>query len=46
MERLCQYNATAGEYKLGLENLAEPFNFLSHNESKAFSKDVSCARFF
>jgi hypothetical protein len=32
--------------KLGLENLAQAFSFFSHNESKALSKNVSCARFF
>jgi hypothetical protein len=32
--------------ELGLENLAQPFSFFSHNKSKALSKGVSCARFF
>jgi hypothetical protein len=27
-----------GSFKLGLENLAQPFSFFSHNESKALSK--------
>jgi hypothetical protein len=32
--------------ELGLENLAQPFSFLSQSESKALSKNVSCARLF
>jgi hypothetical protein len=46
MERLCQYNATAREYNLGLENLAQPFSFFSHNESKPLSERRELCKVF